>query len=312
MKTKQILIAAAFAAMLPTMSVQANVVGMADLTITSFALINQSTGAPVTTGLNVTSDSRTGTAASDFNGVAGVGSGLGSITLGGGANVDVKYRCAGPDCGSISGLYGGNLENNQTTHITGPATANYALGDMFISGSALNGGSNGMTRANASATGPTNIAGAQSTIQNSARVITTFSAQDNFSGALALTADAFVRAFVGAGSVGGADTFASGSIAWSVSVLDITGGGNVSVLTWTPSQLNAGRFASDPADSDSYSFVGSLLSPFVDILSGHTYTMVITQSSLATVSEVPEPETLALVGLALFGLAATQRARRRN
>lgn len=312
MKTKQILSAVALAASAVFVPAQAGVLGMGDLAITSLLLVDTATSAPITTGLSVTSDSRTGSAASDYNGVVGTGVGPGSITLGGGATVDVKYRCAGPDCGSISGLYGGTIENNTTSHITPPASKNYALGDMLIAGSALGvSGAQGLTRANASAVGPDNVGGSSATIQNNARVTTTFTAGASFNAAFSMGVNAFVQAWVDAATPAGSTTFASGGIGFNLTVFEqLAGGGQALVLSWIPSQINQGLFATLSSESADYSFAGTLTSPTALIESGKTYTLNINQTSLSTVSEIPEPASLALVGAALLGLAGAARRRK--
>jgi hypothetical protein len=310
MRTKQLLSAVALAATAAFAPAHAGVLGMGDLAITSLLLLDTGTGLPIVSGLNVTSDSRTGSAASDYNGVAGTGAGSGSITLGGGATVDVKYRCAGPDCGSIGGLYG-TTENNTATHITPPASKNYALGDMVIAGSALGvSGAQGLTRANASATGPTNLGGSSAAIQNNARVTTTFTAGTTYNAAFAMGVDAYVSAFVDAASTG-VTTFASGGIGFNLTVFEqLAGGGQSLVLSWIPAQINTGLFATTASESASYSFIGSVLSPTALIEAGKTYTLTINQTSLSTISEIPEPASLALAGVALLSLAGAARRRK--
>lgn len=315
MNAKQIVRTALAAAVaLAGAAAQAGVLGSGVLAVTSLGIVNVATGTPVTTGFNVISDSRTGTAGADYNGVAGTGVGNSSITLGNSANVDVGYRCAGA-CGAIGGIYagGGGPENNITTHIAPPAAANYALSDMFINGSALTSSVSGLTRADASATGANNQGGSSATIQNSASVLTTFQATDNFTGAIALTANAYVRAFVDPANPPSNASFASGSIGWNVTITDLTAG---TQIRWSPNELNVGLFSAASTQNQSYSFNSALNSAAqgitMSVIAGHTYQLVISQSSGATVSEIPEPGSLALVGLALVGLSSAAAARRRR
>src|SRR5262249_42193596 len=157
MKIKQLLIAAAISALSATPAF-AGVAGMADLSISQLLVVDGTTHqlTPIAAQITLTSDSRTGTANSNFDNVEGTGLGMGSLTdvktgaAAGTAAVDVKYRCAGPSCGGINAIYGGTAENNSTAHFM-TNVGNFALGDMNNSGNALTpAGAQGLTRADAS------------------------------------------------------------------------------------------------------------------------------------------------------------------
>lgn len=295
----------------------AGTIGMADLAINGLAIITGSTTAPipVTSGFDIITDNRTGTASSDFNGTVAVGEGPGNITRLGGLPVDVKYRCAGPDCGSIAASYGGMIENNTTTHISAP-NGNYALGDMFINGSALDGGANGMTRANASVANPTNTAGANATIANSATATTEFTVAETLDVAIALTYDAFVAALTDVVDPNvSAESF--GTISWNLTLrsqaLDSAGnatGPTTLVFTWAPEALNQGLTASAVGEGGTYSSNATIFSDFVTLNTNTKYFLTINQASNALAAEVPEPGSMILVGLGLAALGAAARRRR--
>lgn len=307
MAFRKLLIAGALAASFLAPAAEAGVIGNGDLAITSLLVV--SNGTPVTSGLQIVSESRTGSAAANYNGNDGSGTGAGSKTaFGSGATVDVNYRCGGPDCGNLAGAYGpGGPENNSTTHLATPA-GNFALGDMFIAGSALGGGSgaNGLTRANASASSPSNSGGANATILNSATVSTVLLATQTLTANFALSFNTFVSAFVGA-LTPGESGIAAGAVGWSL-VLTSTDDTGFPPLVWTPAQLNQGFTSTDPSQNQSFSSIGTIFSDMRTLLQGHTYLLTINQSSNATaMNVVPEPGSLLLVGLGLFALVMIKR-----
>jgi hypothetical protein len=298
MKLAKYLVAAAISSAFIAAPASAGALGAADLTINNFFLTTGT--APITTGINILTETRTGNASSSFNGVQGTGAGSNDMSSNiPGTTVDVAARCAGPDCGMIG-------ENDMTTHLAGPS-GNFALGDMFIAGSIFNAtGANGMTRANASVENASNYGSANSTIQNAGSAITTFSIENSVLAAFAVQYDAYVAALIEASTPGNHVASASSTISWA---LTLRKQGVGTVMSWSPDELNDGRYAANLAQSDSYGSSGTIFSTFYNFQPG-TYTLTINQASNATASEVPEPGSMILVGLGLAALGAAGRRRR--
>ena len=312
---------------LAPLAANAGVLGIADLNISSFALIvaNSDPKAPVVLvrpdQIAIVGDIRTGTANADFNGVPAVPNGSGNITRSGGADVDVKYRCAGPDCGTISSIYTPQIENNVSTHLTA-ATKNFALGDMFISGQAIGAsgnGANGLTRADSSIANASNAGGSNSTIQNTAFAKTTFKTLgSDLSVQFALTYDVFINAFIDAANPANEQSLASGSTSFTLTVTEnipatsTTPAKSTQILSYTPSELNNGLGANSAQTSMFYQSNGTIFTQARTLKADTQYTLVINQTANSTASEIPEPGSIALLGLGLLAIGASVSRRRKG
>lgn len=210
----------------------------------------------------------------------------------------------------IASSVGSAYVENSFTHLSQPtdASTNYAHGDALLTGAIADIG--GVATPNAQAqtlaeislisgngTGSAagNNVGVQGTVQFTALATTTIN--------ISFIADAYVRSFLSADLAG---TVANASISWTMQLRNLLT--NVA-QNYNPGEINFGNSATLPGQDFLDTFNGQLSHTF-NIVTGNNYQLTITHSSSAdatTTQNVPEPASLLLMGLGLFGFAWTKR-----
>jgi hypothetical protein len=225
------------------------------------------------------------------------------------ATIDASLSCAGPDCGAMALTENGIFTNNVDL-VSWADSTDYAFGDMRVEGNAFDAtGSTGFTQAEAAIGASSNVTGtANASIFNNLAAILNFTTT--------ATIDAMIKIdYVTSLSVALSDDViaddtifgkASGSYKLgisvdSASVIDVSN----AMSTLDNSALAGTTFQKNNETTATTTVFSSPLT----LLSG-THAIVIDQFSKVDVSLVPEPASVAILGLGLLGFAGAARRRK--
>lgn len=251
--------------------------------------------------IEITSASRTAGSSADMNGVGDSSTKIDSSGVG---TADPDFICISAQCGS-----GIALSNNSAniSNLVYTDAFNYAAADARVTGSALGAGASGFTYTDTGLSSFNSIAGAQSNITNGLQTTINFSINSALGVSFTAIFNAFVDAFADAASLADTTvtTVASAAANFTIQVFPDSSKGNGGAGFIFESI----GFSDDLEGSDTgVNLANQSFATDLSYVSAGDYQINITQSSTSAVELVPEPASIAVLGLGLLALAgATYR-----
>lgn len=256
--------------------------------------------------IQVIGGSREGTTDADFNGT-GDSDNTGNVGATGAADAD--FLCFGPDC-AATGMSENSAEYGSLVH---DSTLSYSIGDMELTGNALGQGASGFTYADVGiAQGHDVTADANANIFNSVFTTVSFNVISSIDAQLVALYDAFVKAYI-SDDIAAVNYRTATASANANFTIKLTGPNGAQLLGPNGESYEASTAAQDFAGFNTPTGFdvqdGQFASSIVNLTAGN-YILEISQDSDVLATLVPEPSSIALLGLGLLGFAGA--ARRKN
>lgn len=302
---KPLLASAAALALCTALPAQASTFASAILDINNFRLLHSGGAAYSAADFSILTGTNDAHATAALNGV--FANGTASFGILTGFTPNVAHQCVGAPCPALA-------ENNFLPFASPPpvpGTFGYADQDLTGASITINGnpaGAHARTRADAS-TALNAIASGNSDVGTS----TTFSFALGVADTMTISFDGtpYSQAYVSAGS--GPTANANARLSWSINIIDLTT--NTSIFEFAPSELNSlsavSRTDGTPGTTTYDPGTAAYLAITPLLAAGTNYQITIQHNTLANAlqQELPEPDSLAVLAIGLFGMALLMRRR---